>query len=136
MGDRKDGDARLSRRRIEKALRIERLAFEPCLEPGRGENAIQVHGELEPVLRWKEGFEIDDSDLVEWRRLDLPDQGRQVEVDAVPPGVTQEGRHEAVLTAAGRRVNAGEYQRARRRAAGPLRQQLRVVAFGRRGSRE
>ena len=38
---------------------------------------------------------------------------------------------QAVLAAARRRVDAGQHQRAGRGAAGPLRQQLRIVAFGR-----
>ena len=49
--------------RVEQRRRVERLAFEPLLEPGRGQQAVEPHRQLEAVLRREERLEIDDADL-------------------------------------------------------------------------
>ena len=115
---------------VEQRLRIERIPLEPDFEAGRREHAIELHRQREALLGRKERLEIDDADLVERRRLHFADERREIEAGAALPGVGQKGGDEAVFAAARRRVDTGQHERARRGAAGALRQQLRIVTFG------
>ena len=58
----KIASARLARRRVEQALDVERLAFHPRAEPGRGEQVVERHRELEAILRREERLEVEHAD--------------------------------------------------------------------------
>ena len=126
--DREDRDPRLPLRRVEQAGGVERLAFEPLGEARGGQQPVEPHGQVEALLRREERLEVDDADLGERRRLDLLNQRRQIEVPPLRPGGPEEAGHERVLAAPGRRVDAGEREHARRRAAGALGHRLAVGA--------
>ena len=55
-------------------------------KPGRGQQVVELHGQLGAVLGREERLQIDRADAFERRRLDLPDQAGQVEVLPLAPG--------------------------------------------------
>ena len=65
MGDREDRQPRLALRRVEQPLNVERLAFHPGGEAGRGEQVVELHRQLEALLGRKEALQVDHADLVE-----------------------------------------------------------------------
>ena len=99
VGDREHGDSRLAFRRVEQRRRIQRLSFEPLLEPRRREQPVQPHGQLEPLLRRKKRLEVDDADLLEGRRLHLLDEGGEVEILALAPCRGEQRGQQRVLAA-------------------------------------
>ena len=130
--DRADRDARLAVRGIEQRLQVERLAFQPGLEPRRGQHAVQPHRHVEAVLRREVRLEIDDANLVEGRGLHAANQRGQIHVDPALPGMAEERGDQAVLTAARRRVHAREHQGAGGRARRALGDPLGIVPLRRR----
>ena len=124
--------------RIEQARRVERLAFEPLLEPGRGQQAVEPHRELEALLRREERLEIEDADLVEGRRLDLLDERSPDRDRGRPPRPPPNSAGRSVCSRLrGGRLDAGERQHARCRCWRPVRRAARCRSrtLRRRGKR-
>ena len=119
----------LPSRRVEQRRGVERLAFEPLLEPWRREQAVQLHRELEALLRREERLEIDNADFLEGRRLHLLDERRRDR----DPGPRARRRRRASTAACARGCAARPRCRpATARSVAvlprPFRQRFRVVA--------
>src|SRR3954467_4120956 len=101
---------------IEQSCRIERLSFEPLVESRRGENGVELHRELKTIALRVERLQIDDTDFLKGRRLNLLDDRWQIEIPAPLPGAREDVRHERMLGAARRRLDTDQGQQADRRA--------------------
>ena len=100
------------------AADVERVALQPELEAGRGEQVVERQRELEAVLLREEGVEVEHADLGERRLLDLRDQRGEVERLALGPRRAEDAREQDVLAALDRvGVDAEERQQARRDGA-------------------
>ena len=99
VGDRQDRDARLAGVGVEQRIDVERIALEPHREVGRGEQPVEIGGELEPIGGGEEAVELEDADALKRRRLHLRDERGEVERLLLLPGLAQERRHEDVLAA-------------------------------------
>src|SRR5204863_753769 len=108
VSDGKHGDARTAVGRIQQPRGIERLTLEPLVEPGRGEDRIEFHREIEALAFGKEGLEIHDADLLERRRLNLPDYRREIEILAGTPRGRQHAGDDRVLAASRRSLDASQ----------------------------
>ena len=84
--DGKDGHARLARWRVVDALDVERLAFQPRAEAGRGEQVVDGRGEREAILRRIKRFHVHHADALDARGLNFLNQRGEVEIAAVLPG--------------------------------------------------
>ena len=110
---------------------VERLAGEPRLEAGRGEQVVQRARQLEAVVGGVEGFQLERADPRDRRRLDLVDEAGQVEVARLLPRRLQDLGDQDVLPAPQRvGVDAGEAEQARRGRGEPLAEQLLVLPDG------
>src|SRR4029079_14125141 len=87
-----DGTPRLPFGREEEPLRVERLALPPGGEGRRRDERVQRERELRPVGRREELVDLEDAELADRRRLDLADQGPEVEVAAGAPGILDQVR--------------------------------------------
>ena len=104
------GAARLPVGREEERLRVERLALAPGGEGRRGDERVQRERELRPVGGREELVDLEDAELADRRRLDLADQGPEVEVAAGAPRVLDQVREQHVL-AARERVGLDPHER-------------------------
>jgi hypothetical protein len=87
---------------VEQALDIERLAFSPNRERRRGQEVVELHGEVSPIFGREEQFQIHNAYLFEWRLLDPADETRDVHVTSFAPRSVEEFRKKDVLAAADR----------------------------------
>ena len=127
MGDGENRDPGFSPGSPEQPARVQRLSFPPCREPGRGQEIVQADREAEAVLLREEGLQVDHSDAIERRRLDLADEGGEVQVAPFLPGALEEVREEDVLPAAHRiGLDPEKGQQARDGGGDPLPQPVRV----------
>ena len=99
MGNRKDGYSRLAFRRVQNLLNVERFAFHPTAEAGRGEQIIERHRQLETIFRRGKRFDIHHANLRHWRRLNLLDQSRDIEIFTGRPLLTENVGNQNVLAA-------------------------------------
>ncbi len=128
VGDREDGQAGLARRRVEERADVERVALQPGLEPGRGQQVVDHHGELVAVGRGIEGVDLENADALEGRSLDLLDEGGEVEPLALSPGRLQDVGDEDVLPALQRvGLGAQEPQESGDRGRDPLVEKVVVL---------
>ena len=112
-----DRATRLAVRGEEELLRVERLALAPGGEARRGDERVQQERELRSLGRREELVELEDAELAERGRLDLADQGSQVEIAPGAPGVLDEVREQDVLPARERvGLDADEREEARHRS--------------------
>ena len=100
--NRHDRHPRLAFGGIEQLSRLERFALEPALEAGRGQQIVELHGQLETLLGGIEGLQIEHPHLLEGRLLDHPYETRQIGVGALLPEVIEDGREKYVFAAADR----------------------------------
>jgi len=102
-------------------IHVERLALQPRVEPGSGEQIVEQHGQLEAIRGGKEGIEVEHPDLVDRGRLDLLDEPRQIQVPPLLPGRFQNLRDEDVLAAAKRiGIDAEQAEKAGRSGSNAL----------------
>jgi len=100
VGDRHDGTPGLALWGVEQALEVEIDAFDPARERGRGDQPVQFHCKLQPLVGREECVKFDDTKLADGRLLNLADQAGEVDVLAVVPGMGHEVRDENVFPAA------------------------------------
>ena len=110
MRDRHDRDARLARIGVKKLARVERLAFDPGFEAGRGQQIVELHRQRKAVLLRKEGVQIHDADTLQRRVLNFRDQACDAQVAAGAPGMIEQLRNEDMF-AAGYRIGVDAEQR-------------------------
>jgi hypothetical protein len=135
--DRDDRHPRLAGGRVQQGIHLERLALHPGAEAGGGQQVVERHGEREAVLGGKERLEVEHTDPLHRRVLDLLDEGGQIERLALAPGPVQDRGDQDVLAALdGVGVDAEQAEQAGGGGADPLAQQLVVVADGGRGRGE
>ena len=95
--------------------------------PGRGQDGVEAHGELEPLLGREEGVEVHDPHAAEGRFLDRPDQAREVEALAAGPGGVKNVGDQGVLAAGGIGLHAGERQQRGGRALHAFAQEIAIL---------
>src|SRR5262249_14943438 len=99
VGNGKDCQARLTRRRVQDLLNIQRFAFQPTGETGRREQVVKGHGEFKAFLGRKERFEVQDANLRQWRRLNLLHQSSDIQIFAGGPLLIENVRDQDVFAA-------------------------------------
>src|SRR5687767_6123015 len=99
MRDRDDADARLAILCVEEALDIQRIASRPGVEPGRGDQIVERHRKLQPILGRIKSLQIEDADLVERRFLNGLNDAGKLEVLSFGPALRKYGGEQNMLTA-------------------------------------
>ena len=130
VGDREDREPRLALRRVEQRADVERLALEPGVESGRGQEVVEPRSPARTrSFAGKNESRSSTPTLATGGVLDLLDERRQVEVPPVAPRGLEELREQDVLAALHRvGLDAEEPEQARRGGPDPLAEELRVVA--------
>jgi hypothetical protein len=128
VGEVDDRAARLALRRAQERRRVERLAGAPGGERGGRNEAVQLQRELRALLGREERVHLEDSELAERRRLDLSDQGPDVEALARAPRVLDQVGEQHVLAARERvGLDPDEAEQARHRPLDLVAQRLRLA---------
>ena len=117
--------------REQQRVDVERRALAPRGERRRGEQAVELEGQLLAILRREELVELEHAQLLQRWLLDLADERRQVERLLVGPGVLDEVGQQDVL-AARQRVggDADEAEQAGHEALDLVGDRLGVVGVG------
>ncbi len=112
----------------QQALDIQRLAAQPSCEAGRGEQVVDRHRELQPLLRGIERLQIEGAHFVDRRFLDRGDQARHVETGALAPRVLEDRRQQHMIATVDRvRVAIQQRQQAGDDCGDPLAQRGSVL---------
>ena len=127
VADAEDGGPGPALRGEQQPADVERLALQPGLEPRGGQDGVEAHGELEPLLGREEGVEVHDPHAGERRFLDRPDQAREVEALAAGPGGVKNVGDQGVLAAGGIGLHAGERQQRGGRALHAFAQEIAIL---------
>jgi hypothetical protein len=120
------------------ALRVERFATHPGREPRRGDERVETHGQLEPVLRREESLEVERTQLLESRLLHRLDETREVERQPLAPRALEDVREQDVLAARHfLRIEARQAEKAGHHRRHPVAQRAGIgqKLRGRRGER-
>ena len=76
--------------------------MQPALKPGRGEQGVELHGQLEAFFGGVKGIDLESAQLFERRVSDPVDQLSQIQVFALLPELFEEGGKQNALSAAHR----------------------------------
>ena len=107
MRDGNDRPFRLAVRVVQQVSGAQRLALEPILEARRSQQIVQLHGEFHPIFWRKHRIERHHADLGKRRRLNAPDEPREVEVAPFCPcGRQQIGQQDVFAAGDGVGVDA------------------------------
>ena len=137
MGDGENSQARLAGWGIHHRLNIKRLALKPSLEARCGKQIIQLHRKGKPIFRREKRVDIHHADLRHRRRLNGVDQGREIKILSLPPGLVEDrGQEDVFTTLDGISLNAKQAKQTRHGGADPLAQQFRIVKHVGRGCGE
>ena len=99
VGEVDDRATRLAFRRAQERGRVERLAGAPGRECRRSDEAVQLQRELCALLGREERVHLEDAELADRRRLDLAEQGAEVEALARAPRMLDQVGEQHVLAA-------------------------------------
>lgn len=134
VGDREHRDPGLARGGIENLLQVEGLPLHPPLKARSCQQVVDSHGELETILRGKEGIELHNAHLLHRWALNRPDQAAQIEATSLGPEIAENGRKQDVLAALDRvGVDAQEAEQAGGRCRDPIAKQIALVSDRLRG---
>ncbi len=97
VGDVEDADLGAAIGPVEQTLDVQRLAVEPRLERGRGDDVVLFHRQLEALFLREELVHVEDAQFVKRRLLDLDDDVLQSQALAVLPGVLEDVGDQDVL---------------------------------------
>ena len=92
VSDRKNRNPRLARRRVQHARNVERRTFQPCRKTRRCKQVVEFQGQHLTRLLRKERLNVDDTNLVECRLLNVPHQGLERDILPSRPGLLENGR--------------------------------------------
>ncbi len=131
MSDVKNGHSGLAFRGVEDSINVQGLAFDPVLEAGGGEQAVEGHSQFQAVLFGKEGLDGEDAQFGHGGLLDAQDELGNVQVLTSAPGRLEDVGQQDVLPALdGIGLYPDEGQKGRDRTGDSLPQQFLVLVPG------